>query len=98
MALTDRQRHDAYEALAEAFADRTDLVIEMLRSDHDHLATKHDLALVRDDLALMEARLTATFDRQVHEAFGAQTRTMLISLISALVLIVATNALAVFVG
>jgi len=91
MALTDRQRHDAYEALAEAFADRTDLVIEMLRTDHDHLVTK-------DDLALMEARLTASFERQVHEAFGAQTRTMLISLISALVLIVATNALAVFAG
>jgi predicted ATPase with chaperone activity len=91
MALTDRQRHDAYEALAEAFADRTDLVIEMLRSDHDHLATK-------DDLALLEARLTATFERQVHDAFGAQTRTMLISLISALVLIVATNALAVVAG
>ena len=91
MALTDRQRHDAYEALAETFADRTDLVIEMLRTDHDHLVTK-------DDLALMEARLTAAFERQVHEAFGAQTRTMLISLISALVLIVATNALAVFAG
>ncbi len=91
MALTDRQRHDAYEALAEAFADKTDLVIEMLRSDHDQLATK-------DDLALLEARLTASFARQVHDAFGAQTRTMLISLISALVLIVATNALAVFAG
>ena len=63
MALTDRQRHDAYEALAEAFADRTDLVIEMLRS-----------------------------------AFGAQTRTLLISLISALVLIVATNAFAILAG
>ena len=98
MPLTDRQRHDAYEALAETFADRTDLVIEMLRTDHDHLVTKHDLALVKDDLALMEARLTAAFERQVHEAFGAQTRTMLISLISALVLNVATNALAVFAG
>lgn len=91
MALTDRQRHDAYEALSEAFADRTDLVIEMLRSDHDHLATKADLAL-------LEARLTATFERQVHEAFGAQTRTMLISLVSALVLIVATNAMAILAG
>ena len=50
MPLTDRQRHDAYEALAETFADRTDLVIEMLRTDHDHLVTKHDLALVKDDL------------------------------------------------
>lgn len=63
----------------------------MLRPDHQQLATK-------DDLALMEARLTASFERQVHEAFGTQTRTMLISLISALVLIVATNALAVFAG
>lgn len=95
MALTDRQRHDAYEALAEAFADRTDLVIEMLRTDHDHLVTKDHL---EQRLDLLEARLTASFERQIHEAFGAQTRTMLVSLISALVLIVATNAFAVLAG
>ena len=53
MALSDRQRHDAYEALAATFADRTDLVIEMLRPAHD-LATTADVTsateLLRRDL------------------------------------------------
>ena len=42
--LTERDRHDAYEALQQAFGDRTDTVIELLRPDHDALATKEDLA------------------------------------------------------
>lgn len=45
MPLTERQRHDAYEALHQAFGDHTDTVIELLRPDHDHLATREDLTL-----------------------------------------------------
>ena len=50
MPLTERDRHDAYEALQQAFGDHTDTVIELLRPDHDQLATKEDLALLRADL------------------------------------------------
>jgi hypothetical protein len=45
MPLTERQRHDAYEALQQAFGDHTDTVIELLRPDHDRLATREDVAL-----------------------------------------------------
>ena len=55
MPLTERQRHDAYEALHQAFGDHTDTVIELLRPDHDHLATRQDLTLglaeLRDEIA-----------------------------------------------
>ncbi len=54
MPLTERQRHDAYEALHHAFGDHTDTVIELLRPDHDHLATRQDLTLglaeLRDEI------------------------------------------------
>lgn len=44
MALTERERHDAYEALHAAFGDHTETVIRLLRPD-DELATKTDLAV-----------------------------------------------------
>ncbi|MDZ7674566.1 MAG: hypothetical protein U5K30_05810 [Acidimicrobiales bacterium] len=148
MALSDRQHHDAYEALTEAFADRTDLVIEMLRTDHAHLATKSDLDPVRggiDEVRLdvagvrhdvetlqtevtgirhdvetlqtevtgirhdvattlhsemghLEVRLLAEVDRRVHDAFAAQTRTLMIGLVMAFVLTALTNVLTVTLG
>ena len=44
MALTERERHDAYEALHAAFGDHTETVIRLLRPD-DELVTKADLAV-----------------------------------------------------
>ncbi len=138
MALTERERHDAYEALTEAFGDRTDNVIQMFQTDRDQLATKDDLALTRTELRTEMAGLRtemadlrtelktemadlrtelktemadlrtelktemsglrAAFHQDITAAFQAQTRTMMIGLISALVLIAITNSLAIALG
>ena len=123
MALSDRQRHDAYEALAATFADRTDLVIEMLRPAHDLATTadvtsetellrrdvgrqiaslRHDLEAqiggLRHDVEAMETRLTLATERAVHEAFAAQTRTLVFGLVGAFVLTALTNVLTVALG
>ncbi|WP_436796297.1 hypothetical protein [Actinospongicola halichondriae] len=45
MSLTERERHDAYEALQTAFGDSTDSVIRLIRTDHENLVTKDDLTL-----------------------------------------------------
>ena len=63
MALSDRQRHEAYEALTDAFAERTDLVIEMLRPAHD-LATTTDIDAVRRDLGQQVESLRREVGRQ----------------------------------
>lgn len=65
MALSDRQRHEAYEALTDAFAERTDLVIEMLRPAHD-LATTTDVDAVRRDLG----QQVESFRREVGREFA----------------------------
>lgn len=49
MTLTERERHDAYEALQGAFGPRTDIVIAMLQPATE-LATRDDLAVARAEL------------------------------------------------
>jgi len=105
MPLTERDRHDAYEALQQAFGDRTDSVIELLRPDHDRLATKEDLgvglASLRAEMAELRtemADLRVQFNQDITAAFAAQTRTLVLGLISAVVLIALSNALAVLAG
>ena len=105
MPLTERDRHDAYEALQQAFRDRTDSVIELLRPDHDRLATKDDLSVglsgLRAEMADLRtemAELRVQFNQDITTAFAAQTRTLVLGLISAVVLIALSNALAVLAG
>ena len=120
MPLTERERNAAYQALQQAFGDRTDTVIELLRPDHDRLATKDDLAVgladvrtemadlrtdlrtemadLRTELRTGMADLRMEFNRDITTAFAAQTRTLVIGLISAVILIAMSNALAVVVG
>ena len=109
MPLTERDRHAAYEALQQAFGDHTDAVIELLRLDHDRLATKDDLssglaelraemAELRSDLRTEMADLRVQFNTDITAAFAAQTRTLVIGLISAVILIALSNALAVVAG
>lgn len=50
MALSERDRHDAYDAMHGAFGERTDTVIRMLRDDDRDLATTQDLAVTRSEL------------------------------------------------
>lgn len=45
MSLTERDRHDAYEALQDTFGARTDIVIAMLQPA-TNLVTKDDLAVI----------------------------------------------------
>lgn len=105
MPLTERDRHDAYEALQQAFGDHTDTVIELLRPDHERLATKDDIGELRVEMADLRtvlkteiADLRTEFRTDINTAFAAQTRTMMIGLISAVVLIALSNALAVLAG
>lgn len=95
MSLTDRERHDAYEALAEAFGDRTDSVITMLRADTTEFLTKDEfrISMARLDAQFAEQRLE--FRMEIHEAFAAQTRTLVFGLITAVVLVALTNALGI---
>jgi hypothetical protein len=123
MPLTERDRHDAYEALQQAFGNHTDTVIELLRPDHDRLATKDDIGAIRVEMADLRtemadlrtdlrtemadlrtdlrtemADLRTEFRTEINNAFAAQTRTMVIGLVSAVLLIALSNTLAVLVG
>jgi len=116
MPLTERDRHDAYEALQQAIGDRTESVIELLRPDHDRLATKQDLGVglaslrtemaelrtemadLRSDLRTGMADLRVQFNQDITAAFAAQTRTLVLGLIGAVVLVALSNALAVLAG
>ena len=109
MPLTERDRHAAYEALRQAFGDTTDAVIEMLRPETDRLATRGDLSLAVSDLRaeigdvrteiagvrIEVANLRAQFHQDITAAFAAQTRALIIGLVSAVILIALSNALAV---
>ena len=46
----------------------------------------------------METRLTLATERMVHEAFAAQTRTLVFGLVGAFVLTALTNVLTVALG
>lgn len=88
MPLTERQRHDAYEALHQAFGDHTDTVIELLRPDHEHLATREDLALgfadLRTEIADVRremADLRAELRTEMRDLTAGQTRTMMLGLV-----------------
>jgi len=127
MPLTERERHDAYEALHRTFGDSTDAVIQLLRPDHDQLATKDDLALttatlrgemaelrtemaelrtelktemaeLRTDLKTEMAGLRVEFSTEINTAFAAQTRTMIIGLVSAVLLVVLSDTLNALLG
>jgi len=98
MALTDRQRHNAYEALVETFGDQTDSVISMLRTDTHEFLTKEEFRLAMARVDTQFADLRVEFKREINDAFGAQTRTLVISLVTAVFLIALTNALAILAG
>lgn len=116
MPLTERERHDAYEALQRTFGENTDVVIQLLRPDYENLATKDDLAVglaevrseiadVRTEMADLRTELKTemgglrvAFATEINAAFAAQTRTMIIGLVSAVLLIALSNTLAVLAG
>lgn len=56
------------------------------------------IELLRPELKTEMAHLRTEFRTDINTAFAAQTRTMVIGLISAVVLIALSNALAVLVG
>lgn len=108
MALTERERHDAYEALHAAFGDHTETVIRLLRPD-DELVTKADLAVttgvlrtemadLRTELKTEMAELRVQFSNDIQTAFAAQTRTLMIGLVIAFMMVALTNTLTVLVG
>ena len=103
MAQWTRGRHELdrpgttrrYEALTNASGDRTDSVITMLRADTTEFLTEDEfqIAMARLDAQFAEQR--AEFRTEIHEAFSAQTRTLVIGLITAVVLVALTHALAI---
>lgn len=95
MPLTERERHDAYEVLQATFGEHTDTVIQLLRPDHEYLATSDDVALLAFDERTETTDLRVAFAADIDTAFAAHTRTMMIGLVSAVLLIALSNALAV---
>lgn len=105
MPLTERQRHDAYEALYQAFGDHTDTVIELLRPDHDHLATREDLRLGLADLhteiadvrvEIGEVRtemavLRTELKTEMRDLTTGQTRTMMLGLVGSITALTVTQ-------
>ena len=67
MSLTERERHDAYEALHAAFGDNTDTVIRMLSADRDNLVTKDDLAVTTAVLRTEMADLRTEVKTEIAE-------------------------------
>ena len=98
MPLTERQRHDAYEALHQAFGDHTDTVIDLLRPDHDHLATREDLRLgltdVRveiNDVRVEMAELRTELKTEMRDLTTGQTRTMMLGLVGSITALTVTQ-------
>lgn len=98
MPLTERQRHDAYEALHQAFGDHTDTVIELLRPDHDHLATREYLTLglsdVRAEIADVRvemAELRTELKTEMRDLTAGQTRTMMLGLVGSITALTVTQ-------
>lgn len=98
VSLTDRERHDAYEALAETFGDRTDTVIAMMRTDAQEFLTRDEFRVAMARMDSQFAELRVDFKREINDAFAAQTRTLVIGLITAVILIALTNGLAIVTG
>ena len=84
MPLTERDRHDAYEALQQAFGDHTDTVIELLRPDHDQLVTKEDLALGLAGVRTEMAELRTELKTEMRDLTSGQTRTMMLGLVGSI--------------
>jgi hypothetical protein len=74
MPLTERERHDAYEALRGAFGEQTDAVIQLLRPDHEKLVTKDDLGVATADLHTEMADLGAGLRTEMAD-LGVELRT-----------------------
>ena len=105
MPLTERDRHDAYEALQQAFGDRTDTVIELLRPDHDELVTKDDLALgladVRLEIAELRtemADLRTELKTEMRDLTSGQTRTMMLGLVGSITALSVTQLVIAALG
>ena len=81
-------RHDLSEEIASV---RNDLGIEIT-------SVRHEVNDLRHDMEAMETRLTLATERMVHEAFAAQTRTLVVGLVAAFVLTALTNVLTVALG
>ena len=85
---------------------RTELKTEMadlrteLRTEMGQLRTefKTEMGQLRTDLRTDVAQLRVDFAGEINAAFAAQTRTMIIGLVSAVILIAFSNALAVLAG
>lgn len=101
MTLTERDRHDAYEALAETFGPRTDIVIAMLQPA-TNLVTRDDLTVglaeVRSEMAVLRtemAELRSELKTEIHSEIGKQTRMLLFTLLTAILVSGALNSLAI---
>ena len=106
MPMTESERHELYEIAKNEVSDRfAELMINALPPDTDRLATKDDLAVLGSDLRteiadlrteMAELRLSVS--TEIHEAFRAQTRTLVMGLVASVLLIALTNTLTVLVG
>ena len=99
MPMTESERHELYEIAKNEVSDRfAELMINALPPDTDRLATKDDLAVLGSDLRTEMAELRLSVSAEIHEAFRAQTRTLVMGLVASVLLIALTNTLTVLVG
>lgn len=99
MSMTEPERHEFYELAKREVSDRfAELMIKAVPPDPERLATKDDLAVLGSDLRTEMAELRGDLRNEIHDAFQAQTRVLLVGLIVSVVLIAFTNTLTVLVG
>lgn len=85
----------------EEMATKSD-VSSLARGLHDVAsdvdAVVRDVAILRQELVAVEARLTASFEKEIRQAFDTQTRTLVIGLVGAFLLTAMTNVLTLVLG
>ena len=95
MSVTERERHELYLAMEEVIgAERADTMMAMLPPvGWGDVATKQDLALLRQDLEQMENRITDRFEARLSAALHDQLRTFAIMVFTMMTLTFAAMGL-----
>lgn len=72
--------------------------LAMMKTDTHEFLTRDEFRVAMARVDAQFAELRVDFEREINDAFAAQTRTLVIGLITAVILIALTNGLAIVAG
>lgn len=99
MPMTEAERHELYEIAKREVSDRfAELMINALPAGPERLATKDDLAVLGADLRTEMVELRLAVSGEIHQAFRAQTRSLVMALVASVLLMALGNTVAILAG